>query len=89
MTDECYPAFAFHCHGDGLIIDNSNLWCSLRINAQLDRKAKDVWMKGEKRSWNQVGFKAGKRPLPSAFHVKDKQPMQMLQGHREIPEHWS
>lgn len=38
--------FAFHCHRDGLIIDNSNRWCSSRINAQHDGKAKDERRRG-------------------------------------------
>lgn len=47
MTNEWLFIFAFHCYGDGLIIDNRNCWCSSRINARHDRDAKDVWMKGE------------------------------------------
>lgn len=75
MTNE-WLLLAFHCHGDGLIIDNRNCWCSSRINARHDREAKDVGMKGERtRGWNQVGFKADKRPLSPAFHLKHKQPM--------------
>lgn len=47
MTNEWLLFLAFHCHGNGLIIDNRNCWCSSRINARHDGEAKDVRMKGE------------------------------------------